>query len=222
VIGERLTVSKCSGAALAAFESGTIILGGTTVTEAEVGCQATRSKVRFVDTAFANAATSLFAADGGVVQCEGCRFEQAAQTHCEARAAAVVHLEASDVGVAQSGIGLQVHDKGVLQLRATKVHGEGKFGIMVGDGVCRAVNAVVAECAGGGVYVTEGATGDFDGCTFQGNGQMGIDVHGGTVRLAQCQVQGHEYGIVVQQSAATFSETATRFENNAKKDLYYV
>jgi hypothetical protein len=222
VIGERLTVSKCGAAALAAFNGGTIALGGTKVTETEVGCQATGAKARLVGTAFTNAATSVLAADGGVIQCEGCRFEQAAQTHCEARAGAVVHIEASDVGVAQSGIGLQVHDGGVLQLSATKVHHEGKFGIMVGDGMCRAVKAVVSECTAGGIYVREGATGDFDGCTIQGNGQMGMQIQGGNVRLADCQVRGHEYGIVVQQSAATFSETATKFENNAKKDLYFL
>jgi hypothetical protein len=224
LVGERVTVSNCLEAGITVTEGGKVTLGGSQVRENRgFGCQVQGkgSTVRFVKTTFARHATSILTFGDAVAQCEQCNFEGAGQVHCEVRQAGILHLEGCDVGQAQSGIGLQVHETGVLQLSATKIHGDARFGIWIGEGQCKALKSFVAECAGGGVYTQDGAEGEFESCTIHANGEIGMQVQGGSVRINNCTVSRQAYGVVVRPPAK-FSETATRYENNNKKDLYRI
>jgi hypothetical protein len=154
-----------------------------------------------------------------VVQCEGCWFEDASQPHCEVRQGAIVHLQECDVDASGSDIGLQVHGAGQLRLDGGKVHDAARFGIIVGDdGALRVSQAAVANCGIGGVYTADDTKVECDAASLEANGQIGLQVQGGDVKIRDCIISGHEYGIVVGE-AATFTEAATKFENNKKKDI---
>jgi hypothetical protein len=219
---DNVDISACGEAAVAVFERGQVAFCASRLRDnSNFGCQVSSkgASARFIMTIFAGHAGSVFALDASVVQGETWKFVGAVQVHCEVRKGAIAHFDGCEVQGAVSGIGLQVHDSATLQLDTVKVQKQAKFGIVVGNGTCKAFNSVVSDYGARGVYAQEGATVELEKCKLEKNGEAGIQAQGGVVKITECGISGHTYGVVVQP-AAKFTEVSPRYEANEKKDRY--
>jgi hypothetical protein len=72
----------------------------------------------------------------------------------------------------------------------------------------------------GAVYSQVGGTGEFEECVFERNGQVGVQVQGGSVQLTACRIVGHTYGAFVA-SGAKIVDAGTKFERIDQKDIFY-
>ena len=183
------------------------------------------STARLIESSFSNHAnaTSIVVSDDGVIQCEGCKFDLALQAHCEVGKGATAFLTRCEIGPTAQGIGVQVHDGGVLMLDQTIIQKAAKFGVFVGgNGTCKAVKSTVRDCGKGGLYATQGSNSELEDCSFEKNGQVALQVQGGDVLLLDGQVSGHyAYGVFVF-SGATFSKFGTTFRENGHEDMFRV
>jgi nitrous oxidase accessory protein NosD len=213
LVGEQVEVSSAS-IGVGVFAGGELTIFEGKVQSAQV--ESGGAKARFVNGRLTHGIVAL---NNALVQCEGCHLEDAAQPHCEIRQGAIVHLQGCDVGPSRSGVGLQVHRAGELRLDGGRVHDAAKFGVVVGEGGgLKAAQAAIAGCGIGGVYAADDAKVECHATNLEANGQIGLQVQGGDVKINDCLISGHEYGVVVGE-AATFAEAATKYENNKKKDI---
>jgi hypothetical protein len=222
LIVEGSDAAKCGEAAFVVGERGQLTVAESRVRDsANFGCQAQAkgATARFIGCTFTAQPVAVVAIEDAVVQCERCKIEGCSKVCGEARGGAFVHLDGCGVGPGPSEIGLQVHRGATLQINGCKVHGHAKFGVMIGDGICRAANTVITECGAGGVYTQDGAIGEFERCKIEKNGEIGVQAQGGTLRMNDCGVAGHTYGVIVLPRAE-FSEVANKYEGNTKKDVY--
>jgi hypothetical protein len=161
---------------------------------------------------------AVLALGQGVVQLEQSFIEPSSQVQCEIRAGGIIHFDNCDLG--PSGVAVQAHDGGWAQVVGGTIHGS-RIGVIIGDGgSVRAEKAAVTECAVVGVCTHRGAIGEFEQCVFQGEGQAGLQIQGGSVKLAGCKMAGLTYGAVVQ-STAKFVESGTIFERISEKEIFY-
>jgi hypothetical protein len=181
------------------------------------------TRLTCVDSTFATFGTVAFlVVQDGVLACQACRFTGSQNQHCEIKEGGSVVLECCDVSRAGKGIGLQVHSRGELRLVRTKVHNEGKFGVMVGDqGVLQADGTELSENGASGVYAGQGSQVVLENCLLKRNAQCGMQCQGGTVKLIGCKVWYHPmYGIAVSPECA-FTETTSHFLRNGRKNVFY-
>jgi hypothetical protein len=223
LIVEASDATKCAEAAFVVGQRGQLTVAESRVRDgANFGCQAQGkgATARFIGCPFTAQPVAVVAIEDAVVQCERCKIEGCTKVCSEVRNGAFVHLDGCEVGPGTAEIGLQVHKGATLQINGCKVHGQAKFAVMIGDGVCRAANTVMAECGAGGVYTQDGATGDLERCKIEKNGEIGVQAQGGTLKMNECGVAGHTYGVIVLPNAQ-FSDVANKYEGNTKKDVYY-
>jgi hypothetical protein len=223
---QEAEVMRCAEAGIAVFEGGELICKQVQVHDNEVlGCEVMDlgSRARFIDSMFTtqDVAPSMLVTDEAVVQCEGCNFSSAAHPHCDTRRGAVLCLLNCDVSGSR-GVGLQVHDGATLLMDGVVIHDERKYGVLVGiNGTFKAVNSRVRDCGSGGLYSIERAHAELEHCSFENNGQVALQLLGGTVTMADCIINGHTTFGVFVDPAASFSEVRTKFTECGQKDIHH-
>jgi hypothetical protein len=223
---ENLEVSTCAQAAIRLSDGAECALKHCNVHDMRAfGGQMTGAgtKLVCVDSTFATFGTVAFmVVQDSALACQACKFTGSQNQHCEIKEGGNVVLECCDVSRAGKGIGLQVHSRGELILVRTKVHDEGKFGVMVGDqGVLQANGAELSENGASGCYAGQGCQVVLENCLLKRNGQCGMQCQGGAVKLVGCKVWNNPmYGIAVSPDCA-FTETASHFLRNGRKNVYY-
>jgi hypothetical protein len=226
VVMQGAEVMRCSEAGVAVFGGGEIVCKEVQVHDNEIlGCEVMGrgSRATFIDSMFAgqDSAPSMLATDEAVVQCEGCNFSTVAHPHCDVRCGAVLCLVKCDVSGSR-GVGLQVHDGATLLMDGVAIHDERRYGVLVGiNGTCNAVNSRVSDCGSGGLYSIEKAQAELEHCLFENNGQVALQLLGGTVEMEDCAVNGHTTFGVFVDPAASFSEVRTKFTGCGQKDIHH-
>jgi hypothetical protein len=223
-VAEGLDIGGCGEAAIGLFAKSTGLFKKLNIQEnRKVGCQVKGSTARLIESSFSNHAnaTSIIVSDDGVVQCEGCKFDLALQAHCEVGRGAIAFLGKCEIGPTAQGIGVQVHDGGVLMLEETVIEKAAKFGVFVGgNGTCKGFKSTVRDCGKGGLYASHGSNSELEDCTFEKNGKVAVQVQGGDVLLLDSQISGHSaYGVFVESGAA-FSEFGTTFQEDGHDGLF--
>lgn len=181
------------------------------------------TKLTCLDSTFATFGTVAFmVVQDAVLGCQACKFTGSQNQHCEIKEGGNVVLEYCDVSRAGKGIGLQVHSRGELRLVRTKVHNEARFAVMVGaQGVLQADGAELSENGVSGCYAGSGSQVVLENCLLKKNAQCGMQCQGGLVKLVGCRVWSNPvYGIAVSPDCS-FSETASHFLRNGRKNVYY-
>jgi hypothetical protein len=113
----------------------------------------------------------VYASEGATLTAIGCKIEKSAHLNCEIKEQGTVILENCEVTGGGKGIGIQAHHGGTIQLVASKVYGDAKFGVMVGDGgVLKGLKSQIAQCGTAGVYTQAAATVEMMSCIIEKNG----------------------------------------------------
>jgi hypothetical protein len=216
-----IDASGCGEAAVAVFARGKMaIQGGYIRGNKGFAAQCHDGSLRLIKTTLGNSgpATIMALGNGCDAQLEYCPIS-GGNLHCEVTDGALLHLEECDIPPTESGIGLQVHRRGILQISGGINYKNTKWGLMVGaGGACRAVGATFQDSGEGGVCVKGGAFGRFEKCVIEGSGYVGIQVLDADVMLEACTIADSPYGIVIGSKSA-FLEEGTVFENIERDEV---
>jgi hypothetical protein len=216
--------SGCGHAAVAAGSGANLSVANTVIHDnANFGAQVcnaptvcTITKTRFLDSGGAG----LFAAEQATVNCNECIFTKTNSPHVCAQDGGRVVLTACDISAAKQGTGLQASKKGALVLNGTQVHNEGRIGIFIApESTLEATNSEIRECGSAGLYVQASGEAKLVQCRLVANGQIGIQLEGGTVTAQQCTISNHTgYGVYVCPGAV-FNDDGSSYQGNRAQDV---
>ena len=179
--------------------------------------------VKMINTKVSNHLNSLavIVLNDAKVRCIGCSFETTLQPHFEIRQGGKVSLKECEIMNSSKGIGVQVHDDGILKLDKTQIHNESKIGIMLGEkGKVQAKKSKIYDCGTCGVYTQPASIGEFEECEFYRNGQTAFQISGEVI-LKSCVVSEHSaYGVLVNDGGI-FKEENSQFSNNGQENIHH-
>lgn len=164
----------------------------------------------------------IFATDLGAVRCVLCRFSGCDQPHCEISKGAKVSLKDCDLGFAAKGIGIQVHDGGLLKMKGCQVHDENRHGILVGDGGhAKVFHSKFYNNGICGVVTTNASESSFEQCEFENNGDYAVQCSGGHCTVTKSIIKNHrQYGVVVSPGAQ-LDNVGNTFTNCGPKNVIF-
>ena len=220
------TIQKCGTSGLSIYGKSNASFERCKVMDnMNFGCQIFEqdTTATFTDSIFTNNlhSVSIMAINASTVICEKCIFSNSLQPHVEVRSGSTVQLTKCDVSKSTQGVGLQVHNDGVLCINNTVIRDEAKMGVLVGDtGLLQITGGEIRNCGIAGIVCMANGNIQAEKTKLSGNGQFAIqfmEKSAGTVK--SCEIENHTmFGILVSRDAAVTCDD-NKFSNNGHKDI---